>query len=947
MLALDFSSAIPNTVLDKDDQGTGFTSVQSNKNSNQYDPSRIDLDPLTGALVLTATKGSNANNDNTLKNALQVGLDATEPFIISTRLLDPFDNLTTAYQQGGIYLGSNQDNYAKLVGINITQGNSGKRIQFYQEQQGAGSTVDEITGLNWSNIETLDLFLAGDPVTNKVTAGYRINSDTAAPKTFSKTLKPKQVSDFFGGEPNDGRAGVLAFTKNAADVPITFDSFGIAQDVKVNFQTEGATLPPGYIKDSGKAYSNSRGYGWITQGSVGSSTPTPLDISIYGRDRNRAGVEQRLDTLMHMQYPNTPSAAAAWEYAVPNGTYSVTVSVGHQRPYDSRHTINVEGVNLINKFRANSKQEYQLATSSVTVADGRLTVDAIGGTNTKINYLEIDPIIPGPHPQVTKSAVTSDSTGVYLDTAVSLDVAVATEGAGVDATTLTTNNVQLYRTKDNDFVEGVVNTTGGGDAIVYQPSVDLAPNTSYTFRVTDGVRDEAGDSFIPYSTTFNTGINKDIPTIPEVKFAKSRVYQGKPISTLLFRQDKLYASTLDGQILRWNVASNGILSNLSTYSPTALQGRAIIGAALDPNDSKSLYLWSTNNDPLPPPPTEDTPLKPAKDFTSKLSKITVNASNFKNSTITDYVVGLPRSAKDHLSNSLAFGKDGKLYMSQGSNTAMGAPDDAWFNRPERLLSASILQIDPTLTPPAGGFNVQTQDYYEDGQLISKGNYNPYAANAPVKLFATGIRNAYDLVWHSNGYLYTPTNGSAAGGNTPNNPSTSQNEALTDVATQNDYLFKIDPNGGGYYGHPNPTRGEYILNGGNPTSGVDPAEVVAQGKHAGYSVGINPDSNYRGFAYDFGRSRSPNGVIEYKSTPAAFGDALKGQLLVVEYSAGDSILALDPGVNGNIAPGSGTRIASGFTNPLDLIENQSNGNLYVAGLSSDATSGEITLLQPTV
>ena len=694
------------------------------------------------------------------------------------------------------------------------------------------------------------------------------------------------------------------------------------------------------FKDSGKAYSDSLGYGWITQGSVGNSTPTPLDISVYGRDRNQPGVEQRLDTLMHMQYPNTPSAAAAWEYAVPNGTYSVAVSVGNQQKFnDSQHTINVEGVNLINKFKGNSKQAYQLATSTVTVADGRLTVDAIGGTNTKINYLEIDPIIPGPHPQVTNSAVASDSTGVYLDTAVSLDVAVATEGAGVDATTLNTNNVQLYRTKNNALVEGVVNTTGGGDAIVYQPSVDLAPNTNYTFRVTDGVRDEAGDSFIPYSTTFNTGINKDIPTIPEVKFAQSSVYQGKPISTLLFRQDKLYASTLDGQILRWNVASNGILSNLSTYSPTALQGRAIIGAALDPNDSKSLYLWTTNNDPLYP--------QPAKDFTGKLSKITVNGSNFKNSTITDYVVGLPRSAKDHLSNSLAFGKDGKLYMSQGSNTAMGAPDAAWFNRPERLLSASILQIDPTRTPPAGGFNVQTQDYYEDGQLISKGNYNPYAANAPVKLFATGVRNAYDLVWHSNGYLYAPTNGSAAGGKTPNNPSTSQNEALTNVATQNDYLFKIDPNGGGYYGHPNPTRGEYILNGGNPTSGVDPAEVVAKDGYAGYSVGINPDSNYRGFAYDFGQSRSPNGVIEYKSTPAAFGDALKGQLLVVEYSAGDSILALDPGVNGNIAPGSATQVASGFTNPLDLIENQSNGNLYVAGLSSDGTSGEITLLQPTV
>ena len=29
-----------------------------------------------------------------------------------------------------------------------------------------------------------------------------------------------------------------------------------------------------------------------------------------------------------------------------------------------------------------------------------------------------------------------------------------------------------------------------------------------------------------------------------------------------------------------------------------------------------------------------------------------------------------------------------------------------------------------------------------------------------------MRNAYDLVWHSNGHLYVPTNGTAGGANTP-------------------------------------------------------------------------------------------------------------------------------------------------------------------------------------
>jgi len=43
------------------------------------------------------------------------------------------------------------------------------------------------------------------------------------------------------------------------------------------------------------------------------------------------------------------------------------------------------------------------------------------------------------------------------------------------------------------------------------------------------------------------------------------------------------------------------------------------------------------------------------------------------------------------------------------------------------------------------------------------------------------------------------------------------------------------------------------------------------------VDTQPDPNYKGFAYDFGRNRSTNGVIEYKSD--TFG-ALKNKLLVV-------------------------------------------------------------------
>jgi glucose/arabinose dehydrogenase len=67
------------------------------------------------------------------------------------------------------------------------------------------------------------------------------------------------------------------------------------------------------------------------------------------------------------------------------------------------------------------------------------------------------------------------------------------------------------------------------------------------------------------------------------------------------------------------------------------------------------------------------------DWSSRIAKLT--GANL--STYADVVVNLPRSVRDHETNSLAFGPDGAFYVSQGANTAMGAAETTWDNRPER------------------------------------------------------------------------------------------------------------------------------------------------------------------------------------------------------------------------------------------------------------------------
>jgi len=189
----------------------------------------------------------------------------------------------------------------------------------------------------------------------------------------------------------------------------------------VNFQPWSVQQPddvPYYPKDVGAAYDPSLAYGWVTEASVqsaphDSASHQPLNIQPNGRVRQvvtsghpcaTQGVENQLpDTFIYMQYPPQPPRAdvqqvpGAWEMAVPDGTYLVTVAVGdplgaaNPQFNNSVHVINVEGQRAIDAFVPTPSAPCSRATVQVTVTDGRLTLDAIGGTNTKLSYVQIRP----------------------------------------------------------------------------------------------------------------------------------------------------------------------------------------------------------------------------------------------------------------------------------------------------------------------------------------------------------------------------------------------------------------------------------------------------------------------------------------------------------------------------------------------------------------------------
>ena len=233
-------------------------------------------------------------------------------------------------------------------------------------------------------------------------------------------------------------------------------------------------------------------------------------------------------------------------------------------------------------------------------------------------------------------------------------------------------------------------------------------------------------------------------------------------------------------------------------------------------------------------------------------------------TGVDVVTGLPRSKADHAPNGIVLGPDGFLYLAIGGNTNAGLPSSFFLNVPEVAMGGAILKIDYSGT---------------------------------VSTYATGFRNPYNLIWHTNGQLYVNDNGANGGlGNAPD-PGTCAAPGY-DPGTQPDELNRIDVNK--YYGHPNPSRGECLFNSG---------------------------LNYSPPMYTYGLHTSSNGIAEYTS---ALIPGFQGNLFTANWGAGN-IIRLQLSADGKQVTNAST-FASGFGNPIDVVAN--SDTFFIAEHGSD-------------
>jgi glucose/arabinose dehydrogenase len=325
-----------------------------------------------------------------------------------------------------------------------------------------------------------------------------------------------------------------------------------------------------------------------------------------------------------------------------------------------------------------------------------------------------------------------------------------------------------------------------------------------------------------------------------------------------------------------------------TATQTVASGYAgILGIAFDPGASPITLYASRQN------------LAATDGFEGVVSRFTAPSW-----TRQDVITGLPSSAPatNHFTNGLAFDVMGRLLIAQGSSTDAGVDTGSFF--PETPLSAAILIADVH----APGFNGAIT-YSPAGPPM---NDEVDKTGGDVSVLAPGTRNPYDVVAHSNGYVYATDNGAPEGAATSLTCSTSNN-----VASASDELNLIEA--GNYYGHPNRNRGR-----------TDPRQCVYHGAESGSGA------DFTGPISVLPAHCSCDGIAEYTSD--AFGGEMQGDLLFAQWQIG-GVRRVQLAPDGRTVD-SVTTLASAFANPLDVAVGP-DGTVYVAEYGGD----RVSFLQP--
>ncbi|MEM8778163.1 MAG: kelch repeat-containing protein, partial [Cyanobacteria bacterium P01_G01_bin.49] len=432
----------------------------------------------------------------------------------------------------------------------------------------------------------------------------------------------------------------------------------------------------------------------------------------------------------------------------------------------------------------------------------------------------------------------------------------------------------------------------------------------------------------------------DVPFDPDFLFDRWTLPVNRPTAIDVGPDGRIYVATLFGNIVAFDIDPTTRTFEqevITTIRDEEGGNRLTLGIAVDPDSTaENVVLWvghsngSVNNGAL---------------NSGKLSRLSGPGFTQKE----DVVTGLPRAIANHATNNIDFGPDGRLYIWQGGNTGAGSANDEpteFLDRPEQTLSAAVLAVDiPSWKADPTNFNGDVASPI--GEFVDE-FYDRKAQElgrefTEVTVYASGLRNTYDGVFHSNGNLYAPDNGLGVTGTVPPVPRLGDptdrsittlfgEDPVDNPGVQPDPLNRIVE--GGHYGHPDPYRDEVVFKTGafqgfNNTD-ANPSNDIPVG-HPEYTPPF----------LNLGSNRSANGIIEY--TADNFFGALDGDLFINNFSSGDDVTRIQLTPDG-LAPVNASSLAGGFIDPLPIAIGPNGSELEGMFFVGEFNGGRVTVME---
>lgn len=231
-------------LVDNGGIGTGFTAVAPATNPEtggaaqapSYLANKLVVNTSTGLLSVTGTPGLNVNVVNTQMNALAVGVPTGNSYIVEARIKGL--NLSAgnaAFQQAGIWFGTGEDDYFKLVMVRNT---AGTQIEFGRETAGVYDTQSRKITLTAAQITaiqngSLRLILTINSVTNTASAQYQIDTGAIVDVTPTYTgagFNTTTVNGVTVGGIPMTFAGIMVSQRNNTVAPVAqYDNFKVTR----------------------------------------------------------------------------------------------------------------------------------------------------------------------------------------------------------------------------------------------------------------------------------------------------------------------------------------------------------------------------------------------------------------------------------------------------------------------------------------------------------------------------------------------------------------------------------------------------------------------------------------------------------------------------------------------------------------------------------------------